>query len=72
MQVSGPSPHRFRTMSVAQFNYLVNEIRELAQFPNIKAEEVEAEMERAGGNVAKLTDLYDRLMEDCYGDDANY
>ena len=64
--------HRSEAMSTAQLNYLVKEIQELSQFPNIKADEVEAQVERAGGNVALLTDLYDKLMEDCYGDDINY
>jgi hypothetical protein len=59
-------------MATSQVLYLTEEIEKLGQFPGMDAYAVQKAVERAGGNVAKLTDLYDKLMEDCYGDDANY
>lgn len=59
-------------MTTSQVTYLTNEIEQLGQFPGMDAYSIQKAVESAGGNVAKLTDLYDKLMEDCYGDDANY
>lgn len=59
-------------MTTSQVAYLTNEIEQLGQFPGMDAYAIQKAVESAGGNVAKLTDLYDKLMEDCYGDDANY
>jgi len=51
-------------------NYLIKEILSLAEFPGINAQQVQVELDEAGGNIPKLTDLYNKLMEDCYGDDT--
>jgi len=54
----------------AMINYLIKEILSLAEFPGINAQQVQVELDEAGGNIPKLTDLYNKLMEDCYGDDT--
>ena len=51
-------------------NHLIKEIRSLTEFPGINAQQVEAELDKAGGNIPLPTDLYNKLMEDCYGDDT--
>ena len=57
-------------MATAEINYLTQEIRSLAEFPGINTKQVQAELDMAGGNIPKLTNLYNKLMEDCYGDDV--
>jgi hypothetical protein len=57
-------------MATAEINYLTQEIRNLAEFPGVNTQQVRVELDKAGGNIPKLTDLYNKLMEDCYGGDV--
>lgn len=61
---------QFRKCNTAMINHLIKEIRSLTEFPGINAQQVEAELDKAGGNIPLPTDLYNKLMEDCYGDDT--
>lgn len=50
------------------FNHLKSEIFELSQFPGMNVDSINEAVQSAGGNVTKLLEIYDKLMEDCYGD----
>jgi hypothetical protein len=55
----------------AAVTHLIQEITEMASFPGINRDRVLKELEEAGLNASKLEALYEKLLEDCYGDD-NY
>lgn len=52
-------------------NYLKSEIFELSQFPGMNVDSINKAVQSAGNDAMKLVEIYDKLLEDCYGDD-NY
>lgn len=56
-------------MQVSDIAYYKEQIRELAEFPGIPKDRVLKELDDARFNHDALKIIYDRLMEDCYGDE---
>lgn len=54
-----------------EYKYYVSEATEMAKQLGESAEaQVAADIEAAGGNLAKIEDIYNKLLEDLYGDDG--